>query len=358
MKTETEEKIAINCEQLQIAKEFCQLSQSELAEKVRLTQAAVSKILNGLTQEISKSLLKDFSKATGFPESFFKQKDAITTIGSSALYNRGRKKILVSDMKWIQANVNIVRSHVRTLLDGVRVSSRMRLPEYPIEEGTAGSIARKVRAYWNIPSGPVRDITKRVEDAGVLVIPMDFRTRHLDGTCIWLADCPPLIFVNESLSADRYRWTIAHELGHLVMHSSPRETQEDEADSFASEFLMPSSDIKPFLRKKLSIQLFAELKLVWGTSMAALARRALDLKLMSPRQYKYYIINIRKLGLPEPNQSKKEEPTAWRELLEYNVDKLNLKNRDDLGLHLKAPKDIADRYWSTVLGKPHLSVVG
>ena len=89
--TQAEEtmKVTINNEQLQLAMKFRRFSQAQLGESVKLTQAAISKILNGITEEISNDLLRDLSEATGFPKSFFLQDFNSTTIGSSALYNRG-----------------------------------------------------------------------------------------------------------------------------------------------------------------------------------------------------------------------------------------------------------------------------
>ncbi|CAN0480400.1 unnamed protein product, partial [Discosporangium mesarthrocarpum] len=325
----TDKRAKFNHQLLQLAREYRQMSQTDLAVSVRMTQAALSKIESGITEFISSDLLRDLSATLSFPQEFFLEDEQVTNMGSSALYNRGRKKLKASDMKWISAKINLLRRDVRRLLSGVQVNNERSIPTLPIEdEGSASSAARKVRAYWNLPAGPVNNVTELVESAGALIVPFDFGTRHLDGTCIWLADCPPLIFVNEGLPADRYRWTICHELAHLVLHTIPRETQEDEADEFAAEFLMPGSDIKPFFRRKVSVQYFASLKPVWGVAMASLARRCLDLRLMSERQYRYYIINIRKLGLPEPNQFPKESPSAWKELVEFKANRLGYSKEE------------------------------
>lgn len=338
-------KVRVNNDMFQIAREYRRISQTELADKVRVTQANISKIEAGITKEITDSLLSDISEELRFPREFFLQGETVTNIGSSALYNRGRKKISVADMKWIEANINIFRWNVKALLGGLKTNNPKILPMFDIEEegSTPESIARKLRAYWKVPTGPIKNITTIVENAGVIIIPFDFGTRHLDGTCMWLADGPPLIFINSNLPSDRYRWTICHELGHLVMHSEPRETQEDEADAFAAEFLMPHAEIKFEFRRKLNLQLFADLKSIWRVSMAALAHRALDLRQMSERQYRYYMMNIRKLGLPEPYQFQKEEPSAWSELIAYYCSELKYTKEDFIKL-LLSPMDFIEKF--------------
>lgn len=348
----------INHELLQLAREYRKKNQTELATSVGVTQAAISKLEAGITEEVSRTLLESLAEELQFPVSFFLQEgEAVTSIGSSALYNRGRKKITIGQMKWAEAKINLLRSQIRALLSGVSINTKRSIPDLDIEEErSAASAARKLRAFWNIPSGPIANLTGLIESTGTMVLPCDFGTKHLDGTCLWLANCPPLIFVNENLPADRYRWTIAHELGHLVMHHEPRETQESEADDFAAELLMPSGDIRPYFRRKLSLQIYAELKPVWKVSMAALVRRTKDLRLMSERQYRYYNMNLRKLGLPEPHQFEKEKPKAWADLIRYHTETLG-RSSEDLVKTMHAPMDVLKLHTELLEDGPRLRIV-
>jgi Zn-dependent peptidase ImmA (M78 family) len=76
-------------------------------------------------------------------------------------------------------------------------------------------------------------------------VPFDFGARKIDG-CSLLVGGMPVIFVNRLLNAVCYRFTIAHEPRHLVMHRIPSETedQEEQANRFASEHLMAEDEIK------------------------------------------------------------------------------------------------------------------
>ena len=63
---------------------------------------------------------------------------------------------------------------------------------------------------------------------------------------------PVLFFVNVDSPADRVRYTLAHELGHMVLHTTDLKddaAMEDEADEFAGAFLLPAEEIRPQLRR-------------------------------------------------------------------------------------------------------------
>jgi Zn-dependent peptidase ImmA (M78 family) len=105
------------------------------------------------------------------------------------------------------------------------------------------------------------------------VIHCDLEEAKIDGVSYRIPGLPPIIFLNRSQPADRMRFSLAHELGHLVMHAYPTATMEEEADQFASALLMPASDIGPELRD-LTIDKAAYMKPVWRVSMAALIYRA------------------------------------------------------------------------------------
>ena len=79
-------------------------------------------------------------------------------------------------------------------------------------------MADRIRAAWLIPDGAINNLTILVESAGVIIIESDFGTNGIDGTSLWISETPPLIFINKDLPQDRYRFTLAHELGHLIMH--------------------------------------------------------------------------------------------------------------------------------------------
>ena len=105
-------------------------------------------------------------------------------------------------------------------------------------------MAQSIRQLWLLPRGPVDDVTSLLETAGVIVIGFDFGTDLCDGFSQHGSDnLPPIIFTNTRQPKDRLRFSLVHELGHIVMHRLPNPNMEAEANRFAAEFLMPTSDI-------------------------------------------------------------------------------------------------------------------
>ena len=90
-----------------------------------------------------------------------------------------------------------------------------------------------------------------LENNGIIVISMVFGTDKMDGLSSITNKGRRVVFLNSRMPSDRIRFSLAHELGHIIMHLDDiipdNRDEEDEANTFASEFLMPSNDIKPLL---------------------------------------------------------------------------------------------------------------
>jgi Zn-dependent peptidase ImmA (M78 family) len=158
-----------------------------------------------------------------------------------------------------------------------------------------------------------------IERAGGIVFRCPFGTDKIDGVSQWPLDCdavPPVFFVREDSPGDRQRFTLAHEIAHVVLHHLPTENPEEDADRFASEFLMPAREIEDELTG-LSLQKIAALKCYWKVSMAAIIRRAFDLGKLTERQYTYYNAEMAKRGYKkcEPALIPAEEPQLFDEVL-------------------------------------------
>lgn len=139
----------------------------------------------------------------------------------------------------------------------------------------------------------------------------DVASARVDAIASWPEDARPIVLLGAHAPGDRLRFTVAHELGHAVMHAMPCADCEKQADAFASEFLMPRKEIRDSLRG-VDLPRLAELKAVWGTSMAALARRARDVGAISDSHYRTLNIELSSSGFRknEPIAISQEKPTA------------------------------------------------
>ena len=135
-----------------------------------------------------------------------------------------------------------------------------------------------------------------------MIIEKDFGTPRVDGLSQWIGD-HPIMLINKSASVDRKRLTLAHELGHLVLHNGLGcEDPEREANEFAAEFLMPAHVIKPDLRP-VTLGRLRDLKRVWGVSMQALCERSYSLGVLTAadRTRLYKAMNARGWRTSEPD---------------------------------------------------------
>jgi len=185
---------------------------------------------------------------------------------------------------------------------------------------SAGEIAGLVRTVWNLPSGPISNLTQVLEDAYVLIFAYDFGTDEIDEITQWIEPLPPIMLVNNRAPGDRLRFNIAHALGHLVMHHdlTPYEEMEKEADQFAAAFLMPQEAIKPELAP-VTLERMIQLKPKWKVSVQALIRRALDIGEIDEKRYKSLYERISRAGYrkKEPFPLSVERPTLFTKLLRF-----------------------------------------
>jgi Zn-dependent peptidase ImmA (M78 family) len=171
-------------------------------------------------------------------------------------------------------------------------------------------------------------MTDVVENAGGIIVECDFDTHQIDGFTKWRGPTlPPLFFMNRSLPPDRWRWTLAHELGHAVMHTMqyPSEDMEHEADAFAQEFLLP----RQYVRNEfvgLTFPKLAGLKTYWKVSIQALIARAHTIGAISPRQRTYMFMQWSRAGyrLREPAEldPPSEPPKTLSQLISDHLRRL------------------------------------
>jgi len=315
-----------------------------------LKQPQIAKAEAGTVGQAADDLIPRLAEVLNFPEEFFKLSEHRIGFGSSALYYRKKARLTATDRKRIHSIVNVARIGIKGLLDSVELDPIRRLPRILIDdtEKSAQEIACEVRAYWSLPDGPIKNVTALLEGAGVLVFPCDFGTSDMDATAIWLNDMPPTIFINQDLPGDRWRFTLCHELAHLVMHDVPRETMEDEADQFAAEFLMPEVDMRPeFMKRKfLSFNDLISLKSYWKVAISALIRRGKDLGYLSADKAKrLYIERSRHGGNAEPAQFPRESVKNLDNVIRYFKEKMEF-SVTDFSVSLK----ISDRELKSLFG--------
>lgn len=120
-------------------------------------------------------------------------------------------------------------------------------PGGPKRAKLAAERARKVLKLTN--KEPIRDIAGLLESSGIKIYPLTLASDCFFGLSVSEQDGGPAVIVNvwDRISVERWIFSAAHELGHLLLHldaydveeSNEDDDQEVEANIFASYFLMP-----------------------------------------------------------------------------------------------------------------------
>jgi Zn-dependent peptidase ImmA (M78 family)/plasmid maintenance system antidote protein VapI len=336
------------------------MTQQELAEAVGYKQYDISRIEHG-TVELTEDDIPRFANALGFLPSFF-LRDFDRHRVPITLYRA--KNMSQTDAKALIAQHHIQSMTLGGLLLAVKpVEKRFRQVDLEDYRGSVEAASRDLRIHWGVPDGPVEDVTSLIEAAGILIMPTYFESEQIAGMSVYLDETQPVIFVSDSLPADRYRWTLCHELAHVLFHLHlflPGTVRDfdDEADRFAAAFLMPAKDIRHQLAKPVTLEKLGHLKRRWKVAMSALAWRAMDLGQISrvTRDNLFRRMNMLGMMRDEPNKFPREEPQRFKLLVEFHLDELRY-SIEDLQEVVGMPVDTIRHYYPGVLKAPALRLV-
>jgi len=270
-------------EVLETARRASGLTQAQLAEMAEMSQAELSRFENEIREPKAEQLDR-LARSLGVTAHLLQH--AGRARGSMAMDAHMRRRQTAGPGVWrrVEARLNLYRWHTSHLFEEVTMNAEHSVPTMDLLDVFPEDAARMVRAQWRMPAGPVRRLVAWLEAAGCVVIAEDFGSSRVDGVSQWVGDHPVIMF-NTVMPPDRVRLTLAHELGHLVLHSDALgvDDVEAQANAFAGEFLMPSEFVRPLLRNVKPARLL-DLKVEYGVSMQALVERAFHLGLLSAAQ--------------------------------------------------------------------------
>lgn len=178
-------------------------------------------------------------------------------------------------------------------------------PGEPRPRAVIERLATDARALIGIRHDKViNNVTRCVERLGILVTGLNLPGlgNQIDGISTpTRTDEPFVVTVDLSKPGDRLRFSVAHELGHVLLHTGDnrpqnREIREAEADSFASAFLMPRESILEELSPGLTLAGYARIKARWGVSIQAIIRRSHDLKVIDKDRYRSLHVQLSSRG--------------------------------------------------------------
>lgn len=278
-----------------LAREARGYSQGDLAQLSGVGRSNISRFEND-GQELSDDFIKSIMQSLNFADTLYHLEAELLP---PATYRR-RDTVKVKMLTTVDALINVYTFGIRHLLNAIQFD-KLNVPLFPVSQiQTPEQAATLTRDAWKMPTGEVTNLTKVLEDNGFITLPVLFGTDHIDSRSILIDDKYPVIFYNKKLRGDRLRFTLAYELGHIIMHTRSPQVRWDnshEANVFAAEFLMPKDEMLKDLNSKIDIEELAQLKNKWLVSMQSILYRAEDLGVITENHKRYIINRFNKLQI-------------------------------------------------------------
>lgn len=349
-----------NPEMIVLARLSRGVSQAELATALNVSQGLISKVEHG-NQSASEPLLADIARHLRYPISFFFRHERVQGTDSICFHHRKRASMPAKLLSTIEAQMYIAQLNVKSLLEDLEIEATNRFVtldpgEYDDDPKV---VAQELRRIWRLSNGPISNLVHVIEAAGGVVVYRDFGTKTLDGMSCWARGCPPLFFINSLIPMDRARFTIAHELGHLVMHATPPEYHpETQANAFALELLAPIAEIGYDLRD-LRMAKLPTLKAHWRLSMNALVMAAGTTGALPDKRVKSLFVQMSRTGYRtnEPYPLSREDPTLLDKALDVHTRQHGYSYDELAAMAGLLPDEFVDLYTSSSDDQPRLRVL-
>lgn len=182
--------------------------------------------------------------------------------------------------------------------------------------------AQLIRTEWGLGVDPLPNSIQLAESKGIRVLSLPGATADVDAFSLW-EEGRPYIFLSTAKSAERSRFDLAHELGHLVLHSGLTPSDEGErnaereADQFASELLVPRIWLRSTVHREPTVDEILKLKTHCGVSAMALTYALHKAGILTDWNYRQACINLGKRGYKtgEPSGMARETSRVFSSVL-------------------------------------------
>lgn len=303
------------------------MTAKRLSVESGVSQSTISKVERGgaaLTEDVASKLARALSTTpevlmggAGDVKStvFFRSMSAATKSARVAL--RARSDMVDAIVAELDAILDFPSFNVPTI--GAEAVDE--ISEIGIERA-----ANELREAWGLGDGPITNLVASAEAHGVVVCMFPFGVETLDALSRMGSTSRPVAMVNTELgNAFRWRFDVAHELGHMMLHrgipgidavpSDVRKVIESQGHRFAGALLLPEGPFRDSLIG-LSLEDFKMAKSTWGVSIQAMVRRAYDIGLLDESQYtsRQVAISRKRWRKSEPYDGERmpEAPTLLR----------------------------------------------
>lgn len=227
---------------------------------------------------------------------------------------------------------------------------------------TIEKVANEVRNIFKVGIGPISNVTLLIERLGIRVAFKNLSLEQIDAVTEKLNGRQYIVINTHNRSSVRIRFNLAHELGHVLLHSrylerdisnsSNRKRIEWEANYFAGCLLMPEDGIAQDMAYT-NLSYLTELKNHWKVSIQALVTRGMQIGLIDELQGLHLRQQISRNGWRKEEPLDRtipiEHPAFLKKAMEFNdmsekdiLNKINYETKLPMSL-IKSQLNLYDK---------------
>ncbi len=228
-------------------------SQRELADQSTLALARINRIENDPTRTITFNDAASLSRAFGIPATWLFRgaeiRDRILSAARTIEQERAEESV--------DQIVHVLDlSDQLDSIDGQKIPNQIAVQAPMASSDTAAEWGRRTAGYFReiagVPTGPIEDLVSLIEEFGKAYVVMDVLPPEVDGLSIRDPKSGyAVVAASTNLHWERQRFTLAHELGHLLagemvieaVNGQKGNKKETAANEFARNLLIPARDL-------------------------------------------------------------------------------------------------------------------
>jgi Zn-dependent peptidase ImmA (M78 family)/transcriptional regulator with XRE-family HTH domain len=301
---------------LKLARELRGLTRAELAVALDKSAAAVGQYEAAKIQP-QRRAWRTLATALSLPPAFFWQPNPPALANVFFRPDRAVPQTAFRRSAAIAGLLSELHAQLQAS-DGPRAD----IPRVRLSVGNAAEfelVAEGIRVAWGLGNNPISNMTSLLTEHHIVVAPVNDKPAPTGSFSTWIGNAPWLFPAATAGLPAQARLDAAHELGHLVMHTSQDVGSADaerQAERFALAFLMPRRGFELISPRVTDIAL-AFLKRVWGVPMASIVKRAYDLELISEASFRRSHARLNRLAYrrKEPFEPPPETPDVLSTLV-------------------------------------------
>jgi Zn-dependent peptidase ImmA (M78 family)/DNA-binding XRE family transcriptional regulator len=295
---------------IQRARKALGLSLRDLGEKIALSHAAIKKYEDNEVTPSSDMLIKLAQALNVKVEYFFRPErfilENIQYRKHADMPERQLEEITAKMLDQIERRIELENLFPDAPIQSFAIKS---LPKTISDINEIENIADEIRTQWNLGLDPLPDLIDLFEERGIKIFEIDNdQYPKIDGLYAEINKIPVIVIGNHR-PGDRQRFTLAHELGHLLLDNrlAAQVDIEKYCDRFAGAFLLPKKSLINILgthRHSIEPRELSLLKQEYGISMTSILHRAEDAGIISNNLYRELRTEFNKRGWSKQDPGK------------------------------------------------------